>query len=500
MDPFKPLFDHISEHFFQPDLQAARIILGTAYSHFLKKNKKQAWLFVVGAPASGKTSITISALRGLESMFGESQPWGTKGRDTTDDSDFGLEGAEWKDTQDKGVEKNPRRRTDSKVKLVSVINNNSWLSHHAGTQAPGWLEQLCDVTAFLPEKPEGWDQMKKDERPKWDPYQQLSEGDGLFLCPDFSVITQMRRDMRGEIMSQLRRIFDGEFEKKIGLRLEKTWKGKVTIIAAVTYEIDHFLRLSSNLGERFLQIKWHFARDKEITRAAIRQCSKTSSIDKGMRRLTRELFAGADLFSQDLPLLTVKQEDRIHAIAELLAQSRCVVKWHYGGETSQREPEWISPPESTTRLGQEFASICWGQAGLAQEEEVQEIDMQSILRVGIESLDRYRSVVLQAAIEERKLSTYVGNEDLMNSALEDLGKLEVTVENFGDRVPKLRPYFQELIDEAGFSPDAFPTIGAAAEGDLINARGALLEAHQHSHRFDDDDRLSPHTQPPKLMS
>ena len=507
-DPFESLFEHIQKHFHEPDLQAARIILGTAYSHFLEASSKPVWLFVVGAPSSGKTSITISALRGLESMFGDGQPWGHKGSTekelipdyATDDGTLLAEFSEG------GKETNFRRRTDSKVKLISVINNNTWISHHAGTQAPGWLEQLSSKgPSFLPPKPKkkkGEDTKAwKARLKKWSPHQQISDGNGLFLCPDFTVITQMRRDMRGEIMGQLRRIFDGEFEKKIGLRLEKTWKGKITIIAAVTHEIDHFLRLSSNLGERFLQIKWHFSRSKEVTRAAIRQIGKTSQIDGKMRELTRDLFARADLFSQELPTLTVLQEDRIHAIAELLAQSRCVVKWHFaGGEDNQRDPDWIGDPESTARIGQELACIAFGTTALSLEKEVQERDIQGILRVGVESLDRYRSVVLQAAIEGKPFKDYSGSTRLMESARADLIELGVLEHNFGDSIPILKPYFKGLVELAGFSSQTFPKIGAAGEGDLINERGELLELKQHSQRFEDDDRLSCDEKPPKLLS
>ncbi len=75
MEDMKKLMDHISKSFYKPDLQATRIILGTAFSHYFPR-VDPIWLFVVGPPSSGKTAITIEALSGLTAMFGPKQPWG----------------------------------------------------------------------------------------------------------------------------------------------------------------------------------------------------------------------------------------------------------------------------------------------------------------------------------------------------------------------------------------------------------------------------------------
>ena len=49
VDPLKEFCSHISESFFEPDIQAARIILAAAFAHYIP-DTKPIWMFVVGPP------------------------------------------------------------------------------------------------------------------------------------------------------------------------------------------------------------------------------------------------------------------------------------------------------------------------------------------------------------------------------------------------------------------------------------------------------------------
>ena len=103
---------------------------------------------------------------------------------------------------------------------------------------------------------------------------------------------------------------------------------------------------------------------------------------------------------------------------------------------------------------------------------------------------------MQAGIEEKRMDFYSGSTELKERAHEDLEELGV-LEPYGDHPPRFKPYFKNLIDLTNFDPETFPTIGAVAEGTLINSRGDDLEKEQFSHRFDDDDALE---LPPELLS
>ena len=64
VNPLKEFCSHISESFFEPDIQAARIILGTAFAHYIPKTPP-IWMFVVGPPSSGKGPAAGSHWAGL---------------------------------------------------------------------------------------------------------------------------------------------------------------------------------------------------------------------------------------------------------------------------------------------------------------------------------------------------------------------------------------------------------------------------------------------------
>ncbi|MDA2931173.1 hypothetical protein MYX84_14720, partial [Acidobacteria bacterium AH-259-O06] len=61
---FAQLNERLEKWFYQPDLQAMRIVLGTAKAHYLNIGDP-AWLFVVAPPGTGKTTTSIMSTSGL---------------------------------------------------------------------------------------------------------------------------------------------------------------------------------------------------------------------------------------------------------------------------------------------------------------------------------------------------------------------------------------------------------------------------------------------------
>jgi len=72
---FEPLNKLLLKWFEAPDLQAVRIVLGAARTHFLNIGDP-VWLFLVAPPGSGKTTMNIMATSGLPQvlMIGDLTP------------------------------------------------------------------------------------------------------------------------------------------------------------------------------------------------------------------------------------------------------------------------------------------------------------------------------------------------------------------------------------------------------------------------------------------
>jgi len=73
------------------------------------------------------------------------------------------------------------------------------------------------------------------------------------LLKDFTTVLSMHREKRAKILAQLREIHDGMFKRNFGTDETKIWKGRITIIAAVTPVLDRHISIFAALGERFLQ-------------------------------------------------------------------------------------------------------------------------------------------------------------------------------------------------------------------------------------------------------
>ena len=158
--------------FFEPDIQAIRIVLGTIQAHRLDLGDP-AWLFVVAPPGSGKTTMSMMGAMGLQDVI----PLG----------DF---------------------------------SESTFLSGFHGHHQPGMLEKLGHTAQ--------------------DGQTYITVGNAIFMAKDFTTVLSMRREKRSAILGQLREIHDGQFKRDFGTGVTKIWKGRVTMIAAVTPILDKY--------------------------------------------------------------------------------------------------------------------------------------------------------------------------------------------------------------------------------------------------------------------
>jgi hypothetical protein len=449
------LMAHIEDCFYKPDLQAARIIYGTAFAHYIP-DTNPIWMFVVGAPSSGKTAITITALQGLQGMFGEGNLWGARDGGGGDDGDVMVAAS--------AVKKNKHCKPNEAVEVLSTINPNTFLSHQIGGKKgaddPGLLEQINDGAALL----------EKGGRRK------IVSGNLLCLIPDFTVMASMRREVRGEIMGQLRRIYDGQFEKKIGTRQTKIWNGKMSMLAATTPVIDKYTSIDSALGERFIQLNWRSSRDVgrgAFTVEMMMRKAQGFKVKGPLQKLTQQLF-----FEHDPTLILLKKGDpvidRLAALAELIAEGRSSVFGHF--EDKKFQVTETSVAEDVHRVIQQFIVQMSGLCTIQGRTYPIEQDIQDILRVGIETLPTYRSIVLQAAIQGRPLGDYAGKDHDKRAEAVKLEALGVIQRVVGPGVVKLRSEWQACVERIGFEFDTVFVHDGAAGARERDLEQAVLQA------------------------
>ena len=302
--------------FFEPDIQAIRIVLGTIQAHRLNLGDP-AWLFIVAPPGSGKTTMSIMGASGL-----------------------------------------------ADVVMLGDFSESTFLSGFHGHKQPGMLEKLGHTV---------------DDGKTF-----ISKGDAVLMAKDFTTVLSMRREKRAAILSQLREIHDGQFKRDFGTGVTKIWRGRVTIIAAVTPVLDKYYSIFSVLGERFLQLRWHRPNSEEAGVWAIRQQGKEQQFQEAMRNGIGQVLGAATKIA---PILSDTMQRRISSLAEIIALGRTHV---YRSNFGNRDIEYIPEPEANTRISKGLAAITKGVASLRGQKEVTEDDLQDAFRVGLDSLSDYR--------------------------------------------------------------------------------------------------------------
>jgi hypothetical protein len=371
-DRLGELYAVIRRWFYDADLQAIRVTLGTLKAHYLDVGDPP-WLFVVAPPGTGKTSLTIMGTARLP-----------------------------------------------KVVSLGSFTPNTFLSGFYGRSDPGLLEQLGET--------------KENGRVH------TTTGNGILLAKDFTTVLSMRRETRSEILAQLREIHDGEFRRSFGTGDTKVWRGRITLVAAVTPIIDRHYSIFSTLGERFLQVRWHRPQSPAAGHRAIRQQGSEDIIRLQLRRAIKELFTTS---IQSAPKMNAQASHRIANLAELVAIARThVARDNFG----RRDIEYVAEPEANTRISKGLAAIAKGVAALNGRDKVAESDLQDAFRVGLDSISDNRRRLLLSIVQGRDCGTVGLPRTIQSRELEELQALNLTVTKAG--TPHLTKPVERLVRKA----------------------------------------------------
>lgn len=334
-DAFSPVQELLNNAFYKPDFQALRISMGVLKSHYLNINDAP-WLFLVAPPGSGKTTTGILGSAGL--------------RD---------------------------------VKELGKFTEATLFSGFYCHEASGILEKFGEIHQF---KFENGRYVPNDGGALKDTKLFDIRGNVILLIKDFTTILQMRRDSRANIIAQLRELHDGSYECDFGTGITKRWQGKLTILAAVTPEIDRMYSVMSSLGERFLKIRWDRPA-REAGEIAYGQSGRERSIRAEIQKEVKTLFDAAPNRS---PKIAPEMVTRISYLADLVAHARSHVSWESG------QIDYTAPAEANTRITKQLAAIATGVAALRCKQVVDESEWEDILRVGLDSILPKRKQVLLA--------------------------------------------------------------------------------------------------------
>jgi hypothetical protein len=263
--------------------------------------------------------------------------------------------------------------------------------------------------------------------------------DGILVISDFSTMLSSQADERSKIMSQLRRLFDGQFRREFGTAEkleEREWTGRLTVVAAVTPDIDRHRSSIQALGERFVPVRWARAAGTEAALAAMNQ--DIAEKKATLKALVHKLFAAIPSVE---PVVPAPLQEQIAALAEFTVCARTDVA------RDPREKErvlYIPEAESATRLAQQLAQLSKGAALLSGRDVVTPDDYRLVRRAAMDCLPTLRRHVVDAFLGDGELNTAVIKPTAFSYLADDLELLGMFDRNwFSDKAV-------DLLTQAGF--------------------------------------------------
>lgn len=264
--------------------------------------------------------------------------------------------------------------------------------------------------------------------------------EGIFVSADFGTVMSMNRRVRSSVLAQLRRIYDGHISREFGTDEnlnERTWEGRLTLLAGATPEVDKYHSIFTALGERFLRIRWNRAGGADAALRAMRQ----TEVDCETLRKAVQSFLAPVLNQPSIKAPEAVQEylEQIAALSELVVRARADVPRDRYSRGIEGEPVI----ESNTRFPQQLAQVARGWAVLSGRAEVKEEDYTLAVRVAFNSIPPVRSKVLDAL--RRDVSPYSSDapNGTVERALEDLGAAGLVKQT------KLSSLARDLLQKAG---------------------------------------------------
>lgn len=209
----------------------------------------------------------------------------------------------------------------------------------------------------------------------------------IITLKDFTSVLAMHRDARGEILGQLREIYDGAYKKQFGNGRVVDWTGRIGLIAGVTPIVDTYSSVHQALGERFVLYRLAAADGRTVARRAMRQRGTETGMREELRQAVAAFFAELVPLNKEIPEPIL---DRLCALAEFTARARSGVIWDHRGEI-----EYIPEAEGPGRLAKQLASLASGLAIVRDSMTVTVADYLTVFKTAQDCVPAPRRAILQ---------------------------------------------------------------------------------------------------------
>jgi hypothetical protein len=240
---------------------------------------------------------------------------------------------------------------------------------------------------------------------------------GIIVVKDLSSYLSNRVSL-SIIMGQLRRVHDGAFRPEFGTQDDiKPWKGRITLFASITPEIDSHISVLNKMGPRFVFVRWPRAGGIETGRRVAQ--NRTAARARFQAAVRSAINSG---WANPPALLTDEQATTLSAAGELVALARGTVH----RDSVNREVDLEAVVEGNTRLTEQLVQIAKGSAKLEGRTVAAPSDIALAVRAAADTIPSLRWKILRAIDGGRSPYSVRGVPEVLASrATEELEMLGV---------------------------------------------------------------------------
>lgn len=254
----------------------------------------------------------------------------------------------------------------------------------------------------------------------------------ILLFKDFTTIISKDETSRGMIISQMRKIYDGDFKKNYGNGIVVDWSGKPPgVLAGVTEKIYPSMTMFADMGERFLF--WDFKQAESIENRKAVNRKAAQELDDApaaaeMKAAFTEYIESIRIPTQ-LPAIDKTTENQIVDLAEFVTKARTpVLRKKY----SRDEPIiQVYRPEQGPRFVKQILGMALG-LRVVSGGQITDKDRRILCKMALDSIPSIRRKCLQTLTRYNLgvNATALADEmrypkDSIRMHLEDLAAVEV---------------------------------------------------------------------------
>jgi len=184
---------------------------------------------------------------------------------------------------------------------------------------------------------------------------------GVLVIKDVTSILSMNRDTRAQVLAALREVYDGRWERNVGVDGGRTltWEGRLVLIGAVTTAWDRHHAVIAAMGDRFALIRSDSSTGR---RSAGRQALRNVGDELEMRAELSAAVGGVLASTVDVGRLDEDTEGALLDAADLVTLARTAVSRDYQGNVEEAEM-----PEAPTRFAKMLAQLVRGGLAIGQD-------------------------------------------------------------------------------------------------------------------------------------